>query len=171
MEQINNYLGKIQEYGESADGYASDLKLDLADLVLQGLDRNGISQRELAKRARVSESKISKIVHSDWNWTAKTAAKLLRALGIKATLVESTATASNYSFTDPHTDLLRATAMSGMTAAQCSVHHVDVTLTLCPSRQATQEQNYDFRRISNDSPKWIRSGEREEPAVGSGSFR
>ena len=77
------------------DGDEADLRLDVADLVIQALREKGWSQRDLHKASGIAEPRISGVIHSDLNLTLRTIATLAKALGFKAKIVaESTTTAS-----------------------------------------------------------------------------
>jgi len=71
---------RTPEYG------ALRLANDLAQLVQDGIARDGITQRELAIRCGKSESYISRVIHSETK-LFRVVAEILHAMGVRAKLV------------------------------------------------------------------------------------
>jgi len=65
------------------------MRLDLADLIINKLRATDEPQKDVAKRAGLRESFVSRLVHADSNFTALVAAKVLHALGIRPKLVDA----------------------------------------------------------------------------------
>lgn len=62
------------------------LRLDLSLLVIQRLNKNGWTHKQLAEKAGVTPWLISRIVLADANCTFETAGRILFALGVKPKL-------------------------------------------------------------------------------------
>lgn len=65
---------------------AARLNLRAVTLINSALTTCGISQKELADRVGVGESRVSQILHSDGNIKISTLARYLRAMGYSATI-------------------------------------------------------------------------------------
>ncbi len=87
MASTQDILRVLDEYKRKPESYGVKLRLNLAELVIQQLNSNGWSQRDLAKRTGLKEAYISRILHSDANCTFESAGKILFALGIKVALL------------------------------------------------------------------------------------
>ena len=99
MASTQDILRALDEYKRKPESYGMKLRLNLAELVIQQLNSNNWSQRDLAKRTGLKEAYISRILHSDANCTFESAGKILFALGIKAALLPE----SEWTSTDnPH---------------------------------------------------------------------
>ena len=83
-----DWLRDFEEFEDTADGWAMDLRLSLADIIVKHLRQLGWSQKALAERVGTTEARISALVHGESNCTFDTAARILHALGVKADLVE-----------------------------------------------------------------------------------
>jgi predicted XRE-type DNA-binding protein len=89
MKHVDSYLKSLKDFGETAEGYALDLRADLARLMLHGLKNSPVNQSELAKAIKTTPAQISKIIHSDANCQISTIATVLHFLGIKPCLMEA----------------------------------------------------------------------------------
>lgn len=87
-------LAALKEFDGTAEGLFEDLKLDLTELVIRGLKQKGWSHGELSSETGISESTIDGIVMSSRNTSLRKIADILRALGMRAKLVEATADAT-----------------------------------------------------------------------------
>jgi AraC-like DNA-binding protein len=68
-------------------GYETELLADSVIQVVKGLmETNGISQRELADRLRVSEARVSRILNDSENMTLTRGAARGRAVGVRFAL-------------------------------------------------------------------------------------
>lgn len=68
---------------------ALQLRLDLADLVIRKLRETGEQKQDLATRAKMWPSEVSRVIGADHNFTATLAAKVLHPLGIMPKLVDA----------------------------------------------------------------------------------
>ena len=87
MTSALDILRVLDEYKRKPESYGMKLRLNLAELVIQQLNSNGWSQRDLAQKAGLKEAYISRVLHSDTNCTFESAGRILFALGIKAALL------------------------------------------------------------------------------------
>ena len=87
MANTRVLLDLIDKFDEQYKGLAYDLRLDLADIVTIALSEKKLTQSQLAELAGMKPAMLTRIIHSQTNFTAETAAKLLFALGMKAKLV------------------------------------------------------------------------------------
>lgn len=87
MGSNKNILGLLDEAEASPSSVGLDLRLDLAAIVMSGINQRRWSQKDLAIACGMKPSFISRIVHSDANCEFETAGRILHALGIRATLV------------------------------------------------------------------------------------
>jgi transcriptional regulator with XRE-family HTH domain len=87
MASTQDILRVLDEYKRKPESYGLKLRLNLAELVIQQLNSNGWSQRDLAQKTGLKEAYISRILHSDANCTFESAGKILFALGIKVALL------------------------------------------------------------------------------------
>ena len=99
MVSTQDILRVLDEYKRKPESYGMKLRLNLAELVIQQLNSNGWSQRDLAQETGLKEAYISRILHSDANCTFKSAGRILFALGIKVALLPESEWASTG---DPH---------------------------------------------------------------------
>lgn len=95
---ISNIRNGIDAFKNSPEGVALKLRLNLAELVIARLQEKGWTQRKLAQETGWKDSFISRLIHSDENWTTETAGRLLYSLGIDAELLESQAVAPQWIF-------------------------------------------------------------------------
>lgn len=97
---MNDVLSQLQAISDSFDksykGLSLDLRTQLAALIALSLKQQGITQAQLAKRAEITEPMVSRLVHSEANFTVDTAAKVLHALGIAAFLQERGHSVNSY---------------------------------------------------------------------------
>ena len=82
----DSILDAMREHAQSPEGHALELGLSFSELVLERLDELGWTQKRLAEKSGMKEAFISRLVHSDVNWTRDTAGRLLHALDIRARL-------------------------------------------------------------------------------------
>ena len=85
-QAIKNILQAIEDLEDSPLGRSYDLRVDLAGILLRNLKEKGWTQRDLARAAKMKEPQVSRILHSNVNWTVDTIARLLFALKIRARL-------------------------------------------------------------------------------------
>ena len=101
MSSVDDLRKALEEFKRQPKSVGVKLRLDLARVLLRHLNRRNWSQRQLAKLAGMKESFVSRILHSDSNLTFETAGKLLHALGIDASIIETTPSwASDISFVE-----------------------------------------------------------------------
>ena len=81
IDQLHKVLA---DYEETADAAALELGLSFAQVVLRELWLKQWSQKDLATRSGLKESFLSRVLHSDQNWTRDTAGRILHALGVRA---------------------------------------------------------------------------------------
>jgi ribosome-binding protein aMBF1 (putative translation factor) len=86
MGTTRNLLETLTEAERLTEGSGIDLRLDLSKLILEQLALLGWTQKELAKRAGMKEPFVTRVLNADSNCTFAIADRLLRALGIKASL-------------------------------------------------------------------------------------
>ena len=72
----------LEEYQKSAEGYRSQLCLDLANIIVFGLRQRGWTQKQLAGAAKLSQPQLTRIIHARENCTFGTAGRIFHALGI-----------------------------------------------------------------------------------------
>ncbi|HYW43661.1 MAG TPA: helix-turn-helix transcriptional regulator [Bryobacteraceae bacterium] len=72
---------------ESSDAFAHRLAFDFIAQIEQRMDDHSISQSLLARKLKISEGAVSKLLNNPQNLTLRTIAKYSRALGIKAAIV------------------------------------------------------------------------------------
>lgn len=78
----------LKEYNATAESVGLALRLNVAELVMRGMNRKGWNRFSLAHKADVSVQTIFQIVHSDANCTLDTIGRLFHALDVKAHIVE-----------------------------------------------------------------------------------
>lgn len=89
MSKALDELNRLsEEFSASSEGYGHSLRLDFAELIWAGLDRNGWSQTDLARQAKCSDAAISNLVHGNRNFRIDTIGKVLHALGTKTKVVD-----------------------------------------------------------------------------------
>ena len=76
----------FEEFRKTPESFTITLQMSLSRLILEALRDNGWRQRDLAEKAQVKESFLTRVIHGDSNWTAATAGKLLCALGERAVI-------------------------------------------------------------------------------------
>lgn len=92
MSTIKEILDQLAQSKETDEGISMSLRLDFAELILRNLAlKNDWTQARLAQESGLRESYISRVIHSDANCQISTFGKILRALGVRATLVEKPA--------------------------------------------------------------------------------
>lgn len=79
-EQAQQILHEHKEYPGSV-GFR--WRMSLSTIICQLLDEHEMTQAELARRAGMKDSFVSRIIHGDSNWTCDVAGRLLFALGIR----------------------------------------------------------------------------------------
>ncbi|MEX2217516.1 MAG: hypothetical protein WD749_02045 [Phycisphaerales bacterium] len=80
---------RAREFAQSAAYLAFQLRLDFADLILAGLKRRNLTQKDLGGLCGRGESFISRYVNSKGNCTFGVVARILFALGIRPKLVDA----------------------------------------------------------------------------------
>jgi transcriptional regulator with XRE-family HTH domain len=83
---MRRLVERLEQYETTADAVSMDLRLDLADAIIRALRERGGTQQQLAEAAGMKPSFISRLVHSNANCTFEVAARVLHALGLRATL-------------------------------------------------------------------------------------
>ena len=81
----------LEKYRATVAGYESQLRLDFAALIVQGMEDRDWSQRQLSDACGLKEPFISRVVNGESNCTYQTTAKILHVLGIKPRIVRDTA--------------------------------------------------------------------------------
>jgi plasmid maintenance system antidote protein VapI len=92
-QNFHDLMTDLESFDQSPDGRGFDLRLDLADIILRHLNKNGITQKKLAELAGMKEPMITRLIHAATNCTFDSAGRILFALGIKGRLVELQASA------------------------------------------------------------------------------
>lgn len=110
MASTQDILRILDEYERKPESYGMKLRLNLAELVIQQLNSNGWSQRDLAQEAGLKEAYISRILHSDANCTFESAGKILFALEIKVALLPESEWTSTDDLNDYEIDQESVTA-------------------------------------------------------------
>jgi len=80
--KIESILKGIEEVSDSPEGYALDLRMILADLIMAKLDERGMTQSQLAQLTGWKDSFVSRLIHADANCSTETAGRALHALGL-----------------------------------------------------------------------------------------
>jgi plasmid maintenance system antidote protein VapI len=88
QEGIRDWLDEMEKFDNTAEGRGYDLRLDLADIILQHLAEKKWTQASLARAAGMKPSFLTRIIHGSQNFTADVAGRILFALGAKAKLME-----------------------------------------------------------------------------------
>lgn len=86
-DAIEALLSDLESFEDSAEGWAYELRLDFADLLISGLRERRWSQTELAEKIDRKQPFVNRLIHADANCTLDTIGRLLHALGLKARLV------------------------------------------------------------------------------------
>src|SRR5882672_8656015 len=87
MTRTDAFMKSIREFEDSREGWKSDLRLDLARMILMGLDEEEWTQQKLADESGKYPPMISKLVHASNDCRLSTVIDVLYALGIKPALV------------------------------------------------------------------------------------
>lgn len=89
MNTIKEILDQLAQSEETDEGIGISVRLDFAELIIRNLDlKEDWTQSRLATESGLKESYISRIIHSDANFQVSTLARIVRALGVRVTLVE-----------------------------------------------------------------------------------
>lgn len=80
---LRSLVSDFEDSEQEAELY---LRLSLTRLVLSALSDRGWNQSRLAEKVGCSRPFLSRLLHGDENWTAKTAAKVAFALGLRLEL-------------------------------------------------------------------------------------
>jgi len=94
MPTTQDLLKLLDDFENTPESAGHALRLDLAELILKTLQQKCWTQKQLAQIARMKPSFITRIVHGSSNCTFDVAGRLLFALGIKARMAESPASAA-----------------------------------------------------------------------------
>lgn len=89
MTTISDLNRILRDFEDSPEGVGYELRLNLSEIVLRNLRSKGWTQRRLADESKKLESYITRVVHSQQNCGLDTVGKILHALGVRASLVES----------------------------------------------------------------------------------
>lgn len=87
MASVKELRAALADYKSSPEGYGHQLRMTLADVVLDGLKAHGWTQRRLAKQSGKDEAYITRVVHGDQNCGLDTIGEILHALGVRASIV------------------------------------------------------------------------------------
>ncbi len=89
MSTISDLNRILRDFEDSPEGVGYELRLNLSEIVLRNLRSKGWTQRQLADESKKLESYITRVVHSQQNCGLDTVGQILYALGVRASLVES----------------------------------------------------------------------------------
>jgi transcriptional regulator with XRE-family HTH domain len=87
--QIERFLEELEDFRKTPESVALELRLSFTELVMEQLGEKGWTQKQLAEKAGVKESFISRVLHGDENWKSETIGKILWALGVRAKVTRS----------------------------------------------------------------------------------
>lgn len=87
---------------------AAELCIRVADLLNLALDQSGKSQKDLAERLGIGESRISQVLRGDGNVHVATLGRFLRGIGYKAKLVLEAVDSDVPDFVEPQPKKRRA---------------------------------------------------------------
>ncbi len=90
MATIRDLQRIVDSFLDEPESAGYELRLNLSELIVEGMHRRDWSQRQLAEAAGVKESYITRLIHADANCTFESAGNVLFALGIRAKLGEVT---------------------------------------------------------------------------------
>jgi DNA-binding phage protein len=76
-----SYAGKVQDYLETLEGKQDYLKVGVAEELWRAMERSGLSQAELARRAGVSPQYLTKVFKGTTNFTLDTLVSLFHHAG------------------------------------------------------------------------------------------
>ncbi|MDR0888715.1 MAG: helix-turn-helix transcriptional regulator [Coriobacteriales bacterium] len=88
IETDYSLYGKMDNY-ETADSLAHERNLDIVLSIAAEMERQGLSQTDLAKRMGVTRSYISQLLSGNANMTIKTLAKFEYTLGVNIISVDT----------------------------------------------------------------------------------
>lgn len=83
----------LKKFDATAAGLSYDLRADLAGIILRHLDGKKWTQKKLADAAGMKPSFLTRIIHHEQNCTFDVTARILHALGVRASLAEMPAAA------------------------------------------------------------------------------
>lgn len=86
-KNIQSLLDRLHEFENSPQGVGFDLRLDLSDIIVQACMTGGWTHKQIAEKAGMKPSQLSKIVHGSANCTFDVAGRVLFALGLQGKLV------------------------------------------------------------------------------------
>lgn len=92
MTTVEEILEDLKQFEEDPESRGVQLRLNLAEIVIRSLRAKGWTQRQLADEAGMKESYVSRVLHSAANCTFDSAGKLLFALDVSASIMESSET-------------------------------------------------------------------------------
>lgn len=78
-------FGTDEDYVDDAESLAFEFLMEFGDMVLNQIDRQGMNQKELAERAGMDTSRLSKILSGNSNPTVKTLERIAIAAGLEMT--------------------------------------------------------------------------------------
>ena len=90
-------LDRIEEQGMAA----AELCVRAADLLNLALDQSGKTQKELAERLGIGESRVSQVLRGDGNFHVATLGRFLRAIGYSAKIILEAADEDVPAFEEP----------------------------------------------------------------------
>lgn len=111
LDQLNT---GVEDFEQSPEGFGIKLRLDFAEIIWNGLQRQQWSQRQLARRAGLADSVVSNLIHGNKNCTLDTVGRVIHAFGTSAVLkeTESHLEAAPDSSWIYHADVSNATLLS-----------------------------------------------------------
>jgi len=77
LQQIRD---EVAVFHNTPEGHAARLRHGLAHLILKHLELQSVSEADLARATGMTERTIGRLIHSQINWDAKTAGRILHAL-------------------------------------------------------------------------------------------
>lgn len=80
-------LNQFIEENETVKTIAYEHALNIAYIIAEEMERQGLTQKELAERMGMKESRLSKLLNTQPNMTLETIARFEKALGIKVDFV------------------------------------------------------------------------------------
>lgn len=96
MSVIRELLDELRAFNETPESVGYDLRLDLAELILEELRAKQWTQKQLADATGMKPSFITRLVNSANNCTFEVAGRVCHALGLRPKLVRATEDASAF---------------------------------------------------------------------------
>jgi plasmid maintenance system antidote protein VapI len=86
---IRELLNDLEKFNRTPESVGYDLRLDLAELVLEELRAKKWSKADLARAAGMHPPFLTRIVNSDSNCTFEVAGRICHALGVRPKLMRA----------------------------------------------------------------------------------